>query len=258
MRPRGNGANNNTIATKTLSWTLEDRKQAHAQNLRTWVAKGVETAEPWQHSVKESTNKSLSGGRISRLLGTPYTGRQFDQSISEFTEWSAERSHKFDCEYEETSIQYDKDLNYKHGPLHNVPAHGCDCQSVLGYKGQALGNDLKRGADNLNHTISLDALTYEVEDSYEGLVEEVSWDEVLDTYQDEEVYDYDAPTNRSEVLGWAEQVTKPESWEACLLWAHGKTFSDTATIQGVSKSTAQSRIERTLGRLQVKVRTQHT
>ena len=239
MRPRGNGANNNTIATKTLSWTLEDRKQAHAQNLRTWAAEGVETAEPWQHSVKEDPRGCHS-----------YPTKEPVKDYLNYAQgW---------WEYQETSIQYDKDLNYQHGPLHNVPAHGCDCQSILGYKGQALGNDLKRGADNLNHTISLDALTYEVEDSYEGLVEEVSWDEVLDTYQGEEVYDYDAPTNRSEVLGWAEQVTKPESWEACLLWAHGKTLSEIGVVQDTSKVTAQKRVERTLARLQTKVYTQHT
>lgn len=147
-----------------------------------------------------------------------------------------------------------KDTSYPHGPLANEPDPNRCMTSVMGWAGWYLTSSYQSSAADLvdSKCLSLDALAYEA--SQEG--EDCTWEEVADQYQNEEVYETAAPTtcDTEAWLDWAKQNTKPESWEAVLLWAHGKNLREVGVIQGTSKATAQSRVERTLSRLQKKAR----
>ena len=177
---------------------------------------------------------------------------------TEYANWTIDRNARFDADpkfgqYEVIDeLNYDKDLDYQHGALHNEPATNQDMMSVLGWQGWNItANHKSSAADLVGHkTVSLDALGYEVEDDYTGAVSAVEWQDVLDEVIEDNTND--APISGD--LEWVKSNTKPEQYEALMLWAMGKSWSDAAVVMQDEKGNVYRKATKAMARLQKRQR----
>jgi hypothetical protein len=175
---------------------------------------------------------------------------------TEYAAWTTDRNARFWADpkfggwYEllEEPLNYDKDLDYQHGALHNEPATNQDMMSVLGWQGWNITATHKASAADLigHKTVSLDALGYEVEDEYTGEATTVDWQDVLEEVRE----DHTCETPVSCDLEWVKSNTKPEQYEALMLWAMGKSWSDAAVVLDTDRIGAKRKTEKTMARLQ--------
>lgn len=249
-------------------WTQAQRQAAADQNKRTWTAKGCETPEPWQHTVKEAPVLSLR--RKARLAGVGATHLQCRDLLHvEVTPGPAiklgqvsltqtrkmTRAERISYEYPQAVVvDHTKTLDYPHGELVNVPHPNHTCMAWGGWRGQAQAQTFKQGTQaNLINTLSLDGMA---ESILTQAWEEEGVDAEITDLSGETPSQDQSPVkwwDKKETLEWAESITKATQWEAVRLWAMGKSLSQVAVVQATSKATAQKRVERTLARIQMKM-----